>query len=550
MKHIFILIITFLLCLSVNCQTIGLIEHNANSLDDGYVLFAPLNSTTTYLIDKCGKQTKTWPSNYRPGQACYLLPDGSLLRTGNSNNNVFNVGGTGGIVEKIDWNGELSWSYTVSDASKCQHHDVKALPNGNILIIAWELKTKAEAIAAGRNPSLVGNSIWSEQILEVQPTGTNAGIIVWEWHLWDHLIQDYDITKSNYGMVASNPQLININYNANANNSDWIHLNSIDYNPVLDQIVLSSHNFDEIWIIDHSTNTSQAASDKGGNSGNGGDILYRWGNPAAYKKGTTADQKFFGQHNAYWIESGYPFENQIMVFNNGLARPGGNYSTVEIIDPPVDGYNYIATLPYLPALTSWNYNYENTNDLFSKNISGAQQLPNGNVLICSGESGTFTEITTSGTQVWKYINPVNNTGAIIQGTTNPIKNNVFRCSYYPTSYSGFDGHTLNAGNTIENTNPVSNSCNLFLGIENNSSDDLRIFPNPAKDFISIYSPTMDLSNAAISLFDNLAQPVFELQINRSAHDITISTVNIPAGMYNLQIRSGNSVLNKKILILR
>jgi hypothetical protein len=27
---------------------------------------------------------------------------------------------------------------------------------------------------------------------EVQPTGNNGGIIVWEWHLWDHLIQDFD----------------------------------------------------------------------------------------------------------------------------------------------------------------------------------------------------------------------------------------------------------------------------------------------------------------------------------------------------------------------
>jgi hypothetical protein len=193
------------------------------------------NSTTTYLIDKCGKQVKTWPSTYRPGQSVYILPDGNLLRTGNTNNTTFNAGGKGGIIEKIDWNGNVTWSYTVSDATKCQHHDVKALPNGNVLIIAWESKTNMQAIAAGRNPALTTATVWSEQILEVQPNGLTGGTIVWEWHLWDHLVQDFDNSKPNFATVANNPQSLNINYNASATVNDWIHLNSIDYNPVLDQ---------------------------------------------------------------------------------------------------------------------------------------------------------------------------------------------------------------------------------------------------------------------------------------------------------------------------
>ena len=413
-------------------QTIGLQQHDAGSLDDGYVLFAPNTSTTTYLIDKCGKQIKTWPSTYKTGQSCYLLPDGTLLRTGNTNNTNFTAGGTGGIVQKIDWNGNVTWSYTVSDATKCQHHDVKALPNGNVLIIAWELKTNTQAIASGRNPSLVPTTVWSEQILEVQPSGLSGGTIVWEWHLWDHLVQDYDATKSNYGTIASSPKLLNINYNASATSTDWIHMNAIDYNPVLDQIVMSSHNLNEIWIIDHSTTTAQAATHSGGNSGNGGDIIYRWGNPAAYNNGATTDKKLFGQHNARWIESGLPFENQIMIFNNGLNRTGGNYSTVEIINTPVNGYSYTATLPYLPTATSWNYNYGNPNNYYAQNISGAQQLSNGNVLLCNGPSGIFTEVTATGTQVWKYTNPVNATGVLSQGTT-PTMNTVFRCTYYPNT---------------------------------------------------------------------------------------------------------------------
>jgi len=548
MKNNKILIIITLLFNFTYSQTVGLIQHDSGSLDDGYVLFAPNNSTTTYLVNKCGKQVKTWPSTYRPGQSVYLLPDGTLLRTGNTNNSTFTVGGTGGIIQKIDWNGNVTWSYTVSDATKCQHHDVKALPNGNILIIAWESKTNTQAIAAGINPTQVPTTLWSEQIIEVQPIGSNGGNIVWEWHLWDHLIQNYDNTKLNYDTsIANNPQLVNINFQARATNSDWIHLNSIDYNPTLDQILLSSHNFDEVWIIDHSTTTSQAALHLGGNSGKGGDLLYRWGNPQAYENGSSANQKLFGQHNARWIEAGFPFENEIMVFNNGIGRPGGNYSTVEIINPPVNGATYTATLPYLPTTTSWNYNYGNPNSLYSQNISGAQPLSNGNVLICSGSSGTFTETTSSGAQVWKYINPVNNLGIINQGT-NPLQNAVFRCTYYPTNYSGFNGHSLTAGSTIENSNTVAASCNLTLENETFAlNNEIKIYPNPASDFITIdFGLTNEKLN--INLINSLGQTIKKTEITMGITSSKINIEDLSVGVYFLIISNESNSKTYKVII--
>ncbi|MBX9889306.1 MAG: aryl-sulfate sulfotransferase [Flavobacteriaceae bacterium] len=436
-------------------NTVGLIRNDAGALNDGYVLFAPIGSNTTYLIDKCGKLVKTWPSTYKPGQSCYLLPDGSLLRPGNANNTTFNAGGKGGVIEKIDWDGNVTWTYTISDALKCQHHDVKALPNGNILIIAWESKTNAEAIAQGRNPNLVPSTVWSEQIIEIKPTGTSGGTIVWEWHLWDHLVQDFDASKPNYGTVASSSELININYNASATNQDWIHLNSIDYNASLDQILVSSHSFNEVWIIDHSTTTGEAKSHEGGNAGNGGDLIYRWGNSLAYNTGTTT--QLYGQHNAYWIESGFPFENQIMIFNNGNGRAGGNYSTIEIIKPPRSGYNYVQSLPFGPITTSWNYNYGNSNAIYAQNISGAQQLSNGNVLFCNGPAGIFSEINSSGNLVWQYTNPVASSGVLKQNEV-ATQNSVFRSTFYPKTFSGFSGRTLGSGATIEALNSISNSC--------------------------------------------------------------------------------------------
>ncbi len=83
---------------------------------DGYMLMAPLGSFTTYLIDTDESVDHTWTSSYRPGNSAYLLDDGLLLRTGNvTNGNRFvSTGGVGGIVEKLDWDSNMTWSYSLA----------------------------------------------------------------------------------------------------------------------------------------------------------------------------------------------------------------------------------------------------------------------------------------------------------------------------------------------------------------------------------------------------------------------------------------------------
>lgn len=530
------LIFCFIVSLSVlkaQSQTIGLLQHSAGSNDDGYILFSPVPSTSTYLIDKCGKLIHTWTSSYTPGQSVYLLPDGNLLRTGNINNSIFNAGGSGGIVEKLDWNSNILWSYQVSDFSNCQHHDIEPLPNGNVLVIAWEKKTVAKAVAAGRNPANLTGSLWSEQILEIQPIGTNSAIVVWEWHLWDHLVQNFDNSKANYGSVSGSPQLMNINFPPNSNNVDWIHLNSIDYNPSLDQIIISAHNINEIWVIDHSTTSLQASGHTGGNSGKGGDILYRWGNPAAYSQGTLTDKKFFGQHSAYWIEQGFPFEDKIMVFNNGLNRPGGNYSNIDIISTPIDSLgNYFPILPYQPDSACWSYADPVPANFFSSHISGAQQLINGNVLICNGGNGEFFEIDSNKNTVWRYINPVSGTGIMSQGDL-PINNSTFRCSFYPSNYSGFAGHNLIAGQPIE-LNPLPYSCILDSLTTNISplhcqGNEFFVFPNPATEFINISTMDQTYVEGEIIIYNTLGSKVYnDFAI---AANTKIDITNFPCGLY-------------------
>ena len=264
--------------------------------------------------------------------------------------------GSAGRIQEFGWDGELVWDFEFHNDKQFQHHDAVKMPNGNVLMVVWDKeKTRDEAIASGRKPERwLANTCCRIQSVEVKPTGkTNVGgEVVWEWHLWDHLVQDHDSTKANYGDVASHPELVDVNFVERPNgpgpggpgpgspgpvakaagptrdpandpvkkaeaeklksigyvgsptqrsqrvNPDWTHVNSVDFNSGLDQIVISVHEFSEIWVIDHSTTKTEAAGHAGGRSGKGGDLLYRWGNPRVYRAGTKADQALFAQHNA------------------------------------------------------------------------------------------------------------------------------------------------------------------------------------------------------------------------------------------------------------
>ena len=409
--------------------------HKKNlDIGKGYTLFAPDRSSTTYLINYDKEVVQTWESNYKPGHSAYLLENGNLLRTAFIGSHpVFLSGGMGGGIQEIDWNGIVIWDFKYSSNSYLSHHDIEPLPNGNILMIAWEYKNLNEAIAAGRNPDFVTIfGVWPDHVIEVEQTGLTTGDIVWEWHVWDHLIQDFDQTKENYGVVEDHPELVDINFGAAT--ADWLHTNSIDYNEELDQILLSVRNFNEVWVIDHSTTTEEASGHTGGNSGKGGDILYRWGNPKAYRAGTPSDQKFFGQHDARWINPGYPGEGNILVFNNGLGRPGLKYSSIDEILPPVDdsgNYFYTPGLAYGPEDPIWIYTAENPTDFYSSKISGAQRIANGNTVICDGKKGIFFEVTYEKETVWDYTNPYPNINT----------NAVFKIERYPPNYSGLENLT-------------------------------------------------------------------------------------------------------------
>ncbi len=525
-------------------QTVGLFSNTINSFD-GYTLFAPLPSTTTYLIDNCGEKNHSWNSTYRPGNSVYLLENGTLLRTGNKNNTNFNAGGSGGIIEMIDWNGNIIWDYSISSSIECQHHDIEYLQNGNIIAIVWESKTSEEATQAGRTTS--GTVLWSEKIVEIQPDlDGGAGTIIWEWKVWDHLVQDVDITKDNYGTISTSPELININfYSGNPNNKDWLHLNSIDYNEELDQIILSNHNFSEVWIIDHSTTSAEAAGHTGGLYNKGGDLLYRWGNPQAYDQGSSSDQLLFKQHDSYWIEDSYTDGGMIMVFNNQAGNTV-NYSTVDIIDPPIDNEgNYIYSgSSFEPSGFYWTYKAEIPTDFYAENISGASRLPNGNTLICEGPSGRFFEVDYNGNIVWEYVNPVSNTGPITQGSP-AVQNPVFKALRYSPDYPGFNDQILVPQGYIEVGSTFT--CELFPAwiYSNEIESEITIYPIPCIDVLNIkFESIIDIVN--VEIYNIKGQFYYNQQFEMTEY-IELDLKNLDRGLYCVNFTTNKGTSTKKFI---
>lgn len=451
----------FALALTVFAQTPpewGLVT-NQPSAFEGYTLFPA--GETTYLINMGGRVVHKWDHEDKAGNSVYLLPDGRLLRPMHvGDNEVF--GGPpfgGGRLQIIGWDGQVEWDYRLSDGNRYQHHDIRPLPNGHVLALAWEYKSRNEAIAAGRNPQLIeGDKLFPESVLEIQPTGPTTGEIVWEWSLWDHLVQDFADSKLNYGVVANHPELLDINF-INGKGSDWNHSNGIDYSPELDQIIINMRSMNEFYVIDHSTTTAEAAGHTGGKQHKGGDFLYRWGNPQGYMRGREQDRELYVQHNAHWIRPGLSGAGDVMVFNNGNGRPGGNSSSVDQLRLPITangGYVLDAGKPYGPTELVWSYSATPKGDFYSSFISGSQRLPNGNTLICSGAKGRFFEVTPEGEIVWEYRSafarpdaPESAGGLLPPGQPKPERSapsmrgvGVFRATRYAPDYPGLRGRTL------------------------------------------------------------------------------------------------------------
>lgn len=265
----------------------------------------------------------------------------------------------------------------------------------------------------------------------------------------------------------------------------------IQFNSALNQIVLRPRNLSEIYIIDHSTTSAEAATNFDKVYGKGGDILYRWGNPQSYNQGTETERKLYGQHYPCLIETSLVDENKLILFNNGNGRDP-LFSEVHILNPEADSpgvYSYITGTAYGPSETDYIYEDPITpTDFYSRILGSAQRLPNRNTLICEGINGRIFEITPAEELVWEYLSPVkSDTRAITtQGdAVSSFVNILFKGIKYSTDYSVFTGRDLTPLNPIE-LNLDLTPCNN-LSVSDFDQLTFNLYPNPTKGKLQIHT---------------------------------------------------------------
>lgn len=352
-------------------------------VEDDYILVNDAANNRVYLMDKNASLIHEWPLGSGLGNDVFLLPNGQLLALLEADDPKIKFGGFGGKLQLLDKDGNVNWNWEYSSDNHNLHHDVEMLPNGNLIVMVWEKKTTEEAQDSGYN---MANDVFPEAIIEVNP---NTNEIVWEWYAWDHLVQDFDGTKENFGSIDENPQLINLNY-VNKDNGDIMHANGIAYDPLNDLIYLSVNFFHEVWVIDHSTTSEEAASHAGGNLNKGGDLVYRFGNPMAYNN--SVGERLFHNNHFPNLLKGVATGNLLIYTNGGELEQSTVYElrlpSVMDLQPNEDNEPEIV----------WSFTDP---DLFAPKVSGAVRLPNGNTLITEGDFGLW-EVTNIGKIVWKF----------------------------------------------------------------------------------------------------------------------------------------------------
>lgn len=412
----------------------GVIAYDQAGAYNGYTLFAPSLHKSTYLLDMEGDIVHEWKHEYNPGLYVEMLPNGNLLRGGRLDRIVPFSGGCG-ILQEIDWDGKVVWEQKIYTDKRVSHHAFDRMPNGNTLVIAWEFRSYDDAVKKGRAPGTLPkpgdknvqdykpayDGIWVDCVLEFDPSGKE----VWSWNSWDHIGTGADQFDINYRLPIKNFY----------GDSDWMHLNSVRYNAKTNEVLISSRNFSEVFIVKH---------DKSGK------VVWRYGNPSTHGEGAgpsfldDGSQLLFGNHDANWLPDG-----KISIFDNGWNRTQANRSRVVIVDRKTQKID-------------WEYAANNNNAFYSAYQGGAQVLPNGNVFITSSATGHLFEVNKNKDVVWEYVSPWVMKGEVVpmvgekQAWIDPtgvediniMANMVHRAFRYGPDFPGLKGRDLSKKTVI------------------------------------------------------------------------------------------------------
>ncbi len=570
---------------------------------NGFALYNAQGSNTTYLIDENQNIAHTWNMTTSCNYTVQIKENGNLIRgTKYNNTSVFsnsNMAASGGRVQEIAPDGSIVWDYFYANSNHYSHHDL-TLIGDNVLLTAWEKKTSNELNNAGYNNA--NSEKWPTHFVELEPDGNGGANIIWEWHIWDHMCQDTDAGKPNYAAnISDNPELIDINMvqsQGGPGGGDWFHVNGVDYNEDLDQIAFSSRPASEIYIIDHSTTTAEAASHSGGNSGMGGDILYRWGNPSNY--GMSGAQIIDNAvHDVRWItDDGRPNGGYLQIFNN--SGVSNNQSAIDGIETPWDTvtntYLRIPGQAFAPASYTTRYACAYS----ASGQSASDRMSNGNIYVNAssgqGGSGVMYEVDSLGNLIWGPYNSQSQKGfryecdypgiIALEPYMNTATSSCFSviteswdCDgqgncYDPGTGNGqygslsscqsscivptwnCDGGACVDPGTGNGIYPTLADCQAncaVVGISDLDYELFNVYPNPSNSLFNVTYFAQEIENVQIRILNSIGEVIFRKHVSNISgeNNIALNLENVPESIYIIElINSNNDRYTKRVHIIK
>ena len=320
----------------------GLTAHNPDKACQGYTLYAPLNETNAvFLIDMDGNEMHRWDLGCQPGNYGYILPNGNLFVNAKVEDDLWNWTPTYSLFK-----GGALREYDWDGNIVWEHLDLHHHHDGRRLAHGGAIYLSMEEMDAGLAAKVKGGGEPLDRMLADVVREVDAdGNLLWEWHAAEHLDTEIDILPES------------------CNRWEWTHLNAAFF---LDdeRVMMSSRQLSRIYIVEKSS----------------GKVLERFG-----------PGPFFGQHDPHLLPNG-----NILVFDNGSYRTHGSGAIV---------HSRVLEFDMKTREVVWEYKDTPMYSFQSAFLSGAEILPNGNILVAEGGRGRIFQITPEGEVVWEFINP-------------------------------------------------------------------------------------------------------------------------------------------------
>ena len=286
----------------------------------------------------------------------------------------------------------------------------------------------------------------------------------------------------------------------------------MDYSPQLDQIIFSSHFLHEIYIIDRSTTTTEAATHTGGNAGKGGDILYRWGNPNNY--GANGIRELYTVHGANFIDEGLPGQGNLMCFDNQATSNGGSGdSRVVELQAPLNNYNY--TPP-------WNQSplwiYSDPGNFYANHLSGAFRTKKETTVATLGTSTYWREVDMQGNILYEY-NHVSGGGG--------GGNNMAKTAIYELDYPGLIGVVSFVKNQ-------------------NTQFELDVYPNPSNGKVNVLLPSTTTLPVEVEIYDVMGKKVSTHTATKKSFFLEINSLE--KGIYFVKANTTDYNITQKLIV--